>query len=89
MRTVRNGSFVLMLLSVVIFGVDPVRANWEACSIDGGESACCLVGFTFDCNQYCVASGYGSGDLEGSCSAEVGEEDAEGEVCWCEGPQLE
>jgi hypothetical protein len=86
MRTLRNVSF-LILVSVLMVG--PSLGADEACSGFGGPSSCCMVGFTFNCDQYCVASGYGSGGLAGSCTAEVAGDTYEGETCWCEGPLMD
>jgi hypothetical protein len=85
MRTLCNVSF-LIFVSVLMGG----PSLWaEACSGWGGSSSCCMVGFTFNCDQYCVASGYGSGSLAGSCTAEVAGDTYEGEICWCEGPSMD
>ena len=86
MRTLRNVSFFIFVS--VLMGGPSLEAD-EACSGWGGPSNCCMVGFTFTCDQYCVASGYGSGSLAGSCTSEVAGDTYEGETCWCEGPLME
>jgi hypothetical protein len=92
MRTLRNLSFVVLVLAWVFIGRSAPAAGGNPCIWNPGcesGASCCNVSLQplHTCDLYCTSCcDYTSGADGGECTAEVAGEEVTGTQCDCEGP---